>query len=92
MLQQTQVDRVSPTTNGGSSSFRLSRPWPTAPTGDLIKAWSGLGYNRRAIYLQKTARAVVEDTAESFRQTWPVSLDVARSRPVHGRGDCGICV
>ena len=38
----------------------------TAPTADVITAWAGLGYNRRAVYLQKTARAVVDEPAAYF--------------------------
>ncbi len=60
MLQQTQVSRVEP-------RYRewLVR-WPTytalaqAPAADVIVAWSGLGYNRRAISLHRCAQAVVE--------------------------------
>ena len=60
MLQQTQVARVLeryPTW--------LER-WPTpaalaaAPAADVLRAWSGLGYNRRALNLQNAARRVVE--------------------------------
>ncbi|HEX5499548.1 MAG TPA: hypothetical protein VFX03_09990, partial [Thermomicrobiales bacterium] len=46
-----------------------------APTGDVIQSWAGLGYNRRAVNLQRTARAVVEhhggvfpDSVEALRQ------------------------
>jgi A/G-specific adenine glycosylase len=61
MLQQTQVDRVIP------YYFRFLNRFPTvqalaeAPTADVITAWAGLGYNRRAVNLQRTARAVVEE-------------------------------
>ncbi len=40
--------------------------WPTptacarAPLGDLISAWTGLGYNRRAVFLHRTAVQLVE--------------------------------
>jgi A/G-specific adenine glycosylase len=60
MLQQTQVDRVLPYYERWLDQFPTVQALAEAPTGDPIKAWSGLGYNRRAIYLQKTARAVVE--------------------------------
>jgi A/G-specific adenine glycosylase len=41
--------------------------WPTfralakAKTADVLRAWQGLGYNRRAIALQKLAQIVVKD-------------------------------
>ena len=60
MLQQTQVARVLP-----RYSAWLAR-WPTygslaaASTADVLREWQGLGYNRRAVNLQRAARAVVE--------------------------------
>jgi A/G-specific adenine glycosylase len=61
MLQQTQVDRVLPYYGGW-----LGR-WPTAQAlagedlGDIIRAWSGLGYNRRAVNLHRAAAVVVAE-------------------------------
>lgn len=58
MLQQTQVARVV----GRYEDF-LDR-WPTAedcadaPVGDVVAAWAGLGYNRRAVFLHRAAVAV----------------------------------
>jgi A/G-specific adenine glycosylase len=60
MLQQTQVDRVIPYYERWLERFPTVEALAKAPTSELIKVWSGLGYNRRAIYLQKTARAVVQ--------------------------------
>ena len=60
MLQQTQVARVVE-----RYAAWLER-WPTpaalaaAPAADVLRAWSGLGYNRRALNLQRAARRVVE--------------------------------
>ena len=61
MLQQTQVDRVK-----GYWTSWLDR-WPTfeslavAPTADVIRAWTGLGYNRRAVYLQRATQFILEN-------------------------------
>ena len=58
MLQQTQVSRVVPRWEA------WMRRWPTAESlaaasgGDVIRAWQGLGYNRRALALWKAARVV----------------------------------
>jgi A/G-specific adenine glycosylase len=58
MLQQTQVDRVVP------RYLAWLERWPTvhdlaaAPTGEVIVAWQGLGYNRRALALHRAARVV----------------------------------
>ena len=32
----------------------------SAPPADVLRQWSGLGYNRRALNLQRAARAIVE--------------------------------
>ena len=59
MAQQTQVARVAERWQ----AFMLRYPTPaalaSAATGDVIRAWQGLGYNRRAIDLQRAARAIV---------------------------------
>ena len=60
MLQQTQVDRVV------SRWVQWTERWPTveslaaAPLPDVIRAWQGLGYNRRAINLHRAARRIAE--------------------------------
>lgn len=59
MLQQTQVERVIPKYEA------FVRRWPTpaalaaSSTGDVLAAWSGLGYNRRAARLREAAIAIV---------------------------------
>jgi A/G-specific adenine glycosylase len=61
MLQQTQVERVVP------RYLAWLRRWPTAealasaPLGDVIRAWQGLGYNRRAVNLHRAAQRVAAD-------------------------------
>ncbi len=59
MLQQTQVDRVIPKYQEFLRHFPTIDALAAAPTADVIRVWSGLGYNRRAINLQRTAQAVV---------------------------------
>jgi A/G-specific adenine glycosylase len=60
MLQQTQVSRVVPRFEAW-----LAR-WPDLPAlaaaspADVIREWQGLGYNRRALALHRTARIVAE--------------------------------
>jgi A/G-specific adenine glycosylase len=60
MLQQTQTGRVVP-----KYETFLSR-WPSfselaeASTEELLSAWKGLGYNRRALNLRKSARMTQE--------------------------------
>jgi A/G-specific adenine glycosylase len=58
MLQQTQAARVVP------RYLRWLERWPTAEslaaasTADVLREWQGLGYNRRAVNLQRAARTV----------------------------------
>ena len=67
MLQQTQVIRVVP------RYLRWLERWPTvdalaaAPAADAIREWQGLGYNRRALNLQRAARDVAANG-------WPEDL------------------
>jgi A/G-specific adenine glycosylase len=67
MLQQTQASRVV------ARWLAWLERWPTpgalaaASTGDVIREWQGLGYNRRALRLQRAARVVAE-------RGWPDDL------------------
>ncbi|MGZ4334427.1 MAG: A/G-specific adenine glycosylase [Gaiellaceae bacterium] len=60
MLQQTQVSRVVP------RYLEWLERWPTveslaaASPAEVIRAWQGLGYNRRALALHRAARQVAE--------------------------------
>ena len=60
MLQQTQVDRVIPYFEQWLATFPTVHDLAAAPTAEVIRLWKGLGYNRRAVNLQRTAQAVVE--------------------------------
>ena len=66
MLQQTQVDRVLPYYTRFLERFPTVEDLAAAPTADVIRIWSGLGYNRRAVNLQRAARAVVDELGGSF--------------------------
>ena len=66
MLQQTQVDRVIPYYEQFLRQFPTVQALAAAATGDVIRLWAGLGYNRRAVNLQRAARAVVEEFAGTF--------------------------
>ena len=61
MLQQTQVDRVIPKYHAFLSAFPTLAALADAPTADVIRAWQGLGYNRRAVNLQAVARQVIAE-------------------------------
>ncbi len=66
MLQQTQVDRVIPYYHAFLDRFPTIQELAIAPTAEVIRLWSGLGYNRRAVNLQRTAQAVVNDHGGTF--------------------------
>ena len=61
MLQQTQVDRVIPKYREFLDLFPDLETLAAAPPADVIRAWSPLGYNRRAVRLHRIARAVAVD-------------------------------
>jgi len=60
MLQQTQVARVVDRWARFLERFPDPTSCAAAPSGDVVAEWSGLGYNRRAVYLHRTAVMVVE--------------------------------
>ena len=61
MLQQTQVDRVVPYYERWVARWPDWQALATASKQQLLAEWSGLGYNRRAIFLGRMAEAVVRD-------------------------------
>jgi A/G-specific adenine glycosylase len=67
MLQQTQVSRVAPRWE------EWTRRWPTVESlaaespGEVIRAWQGLGYNRRGLNLHRSARQIAA-------KGWPEDL------------------
>ena len=60
MLQQTQVPRVVPKWAAFLERFPTVAACAAAPVGDVVRLWSGLGYNRRAVNLHRCAVAVVD--------------------------------
>ena len=60
MLQQTQVSRVEPRWREWMERWPTAQALAAATPAEVITAWAGLGYNRRAISLHRCAQAVVE--------------------------------
>jgi len=58
MLQQTQVDRVAPKYLAFLEAFPRPADLAAAPLSELLRLWSGLGYNRRALALKRAAEAL----------------------------------
>ncbi len=61
MLQQTQASRVEPIFDAFVVRFPDVGALGEASRADVLKAWAGLGYNRRAVALRETARVVVRE-------------------------------
>jgi A/G-specific adenine glycosylase len=61
MLQQTQVTRVIPKYQEFLAAFPTPQSLASAELGDVLRVWSGLGYNRRAKFLYLAARMIVHD-------------------------------
>jgi A/G-specific adenine glycosylase len=61
MLQQTQAPRVEPIFERFLGSFPDVRALADASRADVLRAWAGLGYNRRAVALHEAARAIVRE-------------------------------
>lgn len=61
MAQQTQLTRVVPAYQAFLSRFPTPAACARAPLGDVLRAWAGMGYNRRAQNLHRAAAAVVQD-------------------------------
>ena len=55
MLQQTQVERVIPRYDAWLARWPTVEALAAARAADVIVAWQGLGYNRRAINLHRAA-------------------------------------
>jgi A/G-specific adenine glycosylase len=60
MLQQTQIDRVRPRYETFVEAFPTIEALADAPFEEVLRLWKGLGYNRRALALSRTAHLVVE--------------------------------
>jgi len=80
MLQQTQAARVAPAFERFVAAFPSVRSLARASPGDVLRAWDGLGYNRRAIALSRAAGQIVA------RHGGRVPRDTAALRELPGVG------
>jgi len=85
MLQQTQVDRVEPRYRAFLRRFPTFRKLAAAPLADVLREWSGLGYNGRAKRLWECARAVVDD----HRGRMPSDIESLKNMPGIGAYTAG---
>lgn len=61
MLQQTQTYRVAPKFDAFIAQFPDFYAFAAADQRNVLAAWQGLGYNRRGLYLHKSAQRVVSE-------------------------------
>jgi A/G-specific adenine glycosylase len=77
MAQQTQAARAA------NAWERWMARWPTvrdlaeAPVADVLRAWAGLGYNRRALALHRAAKAIVDEHGGEV----PASVEALEALP-----------
>jgi A/G-specific adenine glycosylase len=71
MLQQTSVPMVTPRYRAFLREFPSFKALAASGVGDVIRAWKGLGYNRRALALLQSARIV----SSVHRGRLPRSID-----------------
>lgn len=69
MLQQTQVDRVLPKYRAFLRQWPTARRLAAAPLSDVLRAWQGLGYNRRAKFLRQAAKVVTNELGGNWPKT-----------------------
>jgi A/G-specific adenine glycosylase len=85
MLQQTQVERVAlkyePLIKAFPDLLSLAR----APLREILARWQGLGYNRRALALQRLAQRAVAE----FGGRLPASVATLRTFPGIGEATAG---
>ena len=69
MLQQTQAQRVIPKYQQFILRFPTVGSLALADLSEVLKQWSGLGYNRRAKFLWQAARMITDDFLGVFPDT-----------------------
>lgn len=77
MLQQTQTERVIPKYNRFLQTFPTVQHLAKTSTQLLLDHWLGLGYNRRALNLKRTAEAI----ATQYHGQFPSNLETLLSLP-----------
>jgi len=85
MLQQTQVDRVVDFFHRFMERFDTVERLAAAPEADVLRAWEGLGYYRRARQLHAAAKRIVADHGGRLPDTAPA----LRQLPGIGRYTAG---
>jgi A/G-specific adenine glycosylase len=77
MAQQTQAARAAEAWTAWMTQFPSVRVLADAPVADVLRAWAGLGYNRRAVALHRAARVIVDEHGGRV----PSSLEALEALP-----------
>ena len=85
MLQQTQVSRVIDKYTNFMARFPTAKALARAPESEVLAAWQGLGYYRRARFLHAAAKVVVEEHAGVV----PMEREALMALPGVGRYSAG---
>ncbi|MBI5045353.1 MAG: A/G-specific adenine glycosylase [Candidatus Levybacteria bacterium] len=81
MSQQTQLSRVIPKFEAWMNYFPTIDKLARASQAEVLGLWSGLGYNSRAIRLQKAVQVVLEE----YRGVFPREVDDLLKLPGVGK-------
>lgn len=85
MLQQTGVERVLPKWERFMECFPTPEACASAPLGEVLTLWQGLGYPRRARNLHAAARRVVDEHGGRVPATLDQLLDLPGVGPYTAR-------
>ena len=85
MLQQTQVARVLTKFPIFITTFPNFKALADADTRLLLSVWQGMGYNRRALYLQQAAQSIV------LKHNFNLPQDIAQLDELSGIGYATAC-
>jgi A/G-specific adenine glycosylase len=88
MLQQTQVERVLLKYEEFLDRFPDLASLASGPLREVLEVWQGLGYNRRAVALQRTAQRIVN----AFKGRIPDCYDTLLTLPGIGPATAGAIV
>lgn len=85
MLQQTQAPRVVTKYNEFITLFPDLQSLAKAPLRKILRAWQGLGYNRRALNLQRSAQIILND----YKGVFPKDRKALETLPGVGPATAG---
>jgi A/G-specific adenine glycosylase len=88
MLQQTQVSRVETKYREFLRTFPTIQKLADAPLADVLRAWQGMGYNKRAKMLHEAGKAIVREYRGRFPKDIPTLMTLPGIGPSTAGGIC----